>query len=517
MSINFREMQFDVATKRQIIAIYRRLRAKDRISDINKMIMDVLPLLENYYNKFRKQDYQTEKERNARAAEVFSQFLQHLVYYSCHNVKNSKQELDKAYVQDFIGGLIQGFPNYFHTLSFLDPRSPRIITWTDPKEGYTAVMSAVRNDLLKNVSNIIQDLDIACGGRDKPAFKNYFFQKSKYGHTLFNVASEVSSDVFKLLLRITTDAFGAQSSELLKLMSESNTNGFTPLISACARPSKSFKYASERELNREMTSSQEIVGMLLSAAEVASNGPETRRFRDFIEAATANGETALHAACRAGNYINVQLLLSYAKKAYGKKDSPGFRDFISRQNKMGLSPIQLVPPNTPIFDLLAKYKSKLYFNDDRHQTLTSEQDENESKMDERSDYVWYVSDAHDDLDAEYLASPGEPVEAWYEEDTELDSPEEPEDEPVVKYVFETRKRARQMSDAKNDENFPPPSENAPQHPSEKRRYSVVKKSPNSSSSQSKPNLFNPQSESQNKPADKASARTSSGLTVVKRK
>ena len=102
--------------------------------------------------------------------------------------------------------------------------------------------------------------------------------------------------------------------------------------------------------------------MLLDDASKAYGGKNTDGFREFISNKNKDEFSSLNTASKEGHAEIVQMLLDDASKAYGGKNTDGFREFISSQNKDGFSPLNTASKegHAGIVEVLLDDASKAY-------------------------------------------------------------------------------------------------------------------------------------------------------------
>src|SRR4051794_15548617 len=136
MSIDFRTQCFNVAIKRAINDIYDKAH-KTEPFDSDDLFKKLNQDLEDYYwFEYRERKGYEKRDAEIRAKEVLSEFLQHLMYYLYHNVKNN------IYVQALSTQLIN-HPDFLYESKF-NKNSPKVMVWIDPKEGYAALNSLAK-------------------------------------------------------------------------------------------------------------------------------------------------------------------------------------------------------------------------------------------------------------------------------------------------------------------------------------------------------------------------------------
>ena len=93
MSIDFRRGKIDHELERLLRPVYSsiglvlaKLGDGDTVlpDQINSPLDNLLPKIINYYKNNRKKDYPIEENAAIRAHEVFSEFLQNLIYFTSH-------------------------------------------------------------------------------------------------------------------------------------------------------------------------------------------------------------------------------------------------------------------------------------------------------------------------------------------------------------------------------------------------------------------------------------------------
>ncbi len=85
---NFRKKRFNDDIDAVASQIYLSLKSDHDQDYPAQQIGDFYTLLENYYRFDRQKDYKNTKDAIERTKEVYSEFIQNLIYYICHNTLN---------------------------------------------------------------------------------------------------------------------------------------------------------------------------------------------------------------------------------------------------------------------------------------------------------------------------------------------------------------------------------------------------------------------------------------------
>ena len=80
MSINFRTSRFNSFVNKKIKKVYGLLHQRAEVISIQRALKEIREVLTDYYLTQRRGDY-TRRQASMRAQEVFSQYLQNLMYY----------------------------------------------------------------------------------------------------------------------------------------------------------------------------------------------------------------------------------------------------------------------------------------------------------------------------------------------------------------------------------------------------------------------------------------------------
>jgi hypothetical protein len=151
---NFRKENFNLSVESKLKDIYDYCH-NGEAEELENSLIDAKNLLIKYFNKTKiKIDFDKteisiddfEDKAILEANEVFSQFLQNLIYYVCHNIDLKYQEslLEVIFSQE-----------EFLLFKSESNNKSKIILWIDPKEKDTALHSLCRNGHLKYVEKFI--------------------------------------------------------------------------------------------------------------------------------------------------------------------------------------------------------------------------------------------------------------------------------------------------------------------------------------------------------------------------
>src|SRR5207248_2869752 len=151
----------------------------------------------SYYTGERLKEYRDEGDATLRAHEVFSEFLQHLVYFISHNLQNSHE---LSFSDELIKKLIQ-HESFFHVHRQAG-KNQKITVWIDPKEQTNALISLSRNDSKGDNTQALLNLSQrVLGAENIEGFTNFISHRDKDGYSSLNTASRAGHEkVVKLLL-----------------------------------------------------------------------------------------------------------------------------------------------------------------------------------------------------------------------------------------------------------------------------------------------------------------------------
>ena len=176
----------------------------------------------DYYRIDRIRDYSF-REAGERAKEVYSEFLQDLIYYICHNV------CDKEFIRKIVPNILKD-PLFFYKNS-----RNEVTVWVDPKEQSTALISLCRLGLSENLYSLLRLAASVFGGKTRPEFKRLLSQLDKDLFSSLNTACNGGhTDIVRSLLESADEAFGGKATlEFKAFISHQDKDLFSPLKSAC--------------------------------------------------------------------------------------------------------------------------------------------------------------------------------------------------------------------------------------------------------------------------------------------
>lgn len=156
---------------------------------------------------------------------TFCDFLQHLIYYVCHNARNEQGR--NSLCEEILKELFAA------NFDFLGPlNDEKIYFWRDEKTEYTIVNSLCRVGDVKNIKLLFEKIAI---GKNTNGFRRFINTPDHYGFSPLNTASkEGHHEVVKILLEAAIEAYGSKDREGFKKFINSQTElRFTP-INNCA-------------------------------------------------------------------------------------------------------------------------------------------------------------------------------------------------------------------------------------------------------------------------------------------
>ncbi len=195
-------------------------RSKDEVIDKRFSILldKVLAALIQYYTDDRAKDY-TPAKAAIRAREVFSQFLQSMVYFIAHHVTLNSDSLISFLVSH----------PFFYYVSYYTQRKPEVIVHIDPKEGCTALNVLCRAGYTADV---------------KKGFRKYISHQDNYNFSSFHavVANAGNVEIMRLLLAAASQAFIDKPKKLVKLLNTKTLyTDATPLYLAVCKATPASK------------------------------------------------------------------------------------------------------------------------------------------------------------------------------------------------------------------------------------------------------------------------------------
>jgi len=311
-------------------------------------------------------------------AEIFSQFLQHFIYYILHNIKNVQK------TQAGLNAVLKYPMTYIET-----PEGKIPSFWTDPQTGATALHAASRANNNRVVRKLLDEARMICGS-DFSLFWTFISLADHCGFTPLNAAcKEGFSEIVTQLLFAAELAWNGKNNEhFQKYISFADKDGFTPLLTACnaghtetvmqllAIASMAYRDASAlynyiTHVNNEghsslsaasMNGHTEIVIFLLAHGAIICGGDRSHtKFKNFISCRNIYLNSPLMQAVMNGHSAAVTELLTVGKLAYGKT-SPDFQEFVESPNSSAVSTLNAAARNDDpvIFSELIKHASKIY-------------------------------------------------------------------------------------------------------------------------------------------------------------
>src|SRR3990167_3064378 len=349
MSIDFRPGKMDCKLALLLSPVYTLIlsaRSIDRDTAllarlINLELDRLLPKIIDYYKNNKKNDYPIEENAIIRAHEVFSEFLQSLIYFMPHNLK-----LEDSSIQEFTTQLISKLINHDHFL-YVSLKNNKTTVWIDPQETVNVLLCLSRTSgQIENVKKLLQKCDDIFHGKNTKAFKDFISHADKDSFSSLNTASKAGHGaIVRLLLACSVEAYGGK-----------DTDGFQAFISHTDR----YDFSPLNTASKE--GRVEIVRLLLECAAKAYGGKDTVGFRAFISHADRYGFSPLNTASKDGHVEIVRLLLACAVEAYGGKDAAEFQAFIAHIDRYGFSPLNTASKagHVAIVQLLFECAAKAY-------------------------------------------------------------------------------------------------------------------------------------------------------------
>ena len=326
MSIDFRPGKMDCKLALLLSPVYTLIlsaRSIDRDTAllarlINLELDRLLPKIIDYYKNNKKNDYPIEENAIIRAHEVFSEFLQSLIYFMPHNLK-----LEDSSIQEFTTQLISKLINHDHFL-YVSLKNNKTTVWIDPQETVNVLLCLSRTSgQIENVKKLLQKCDDIFHGKNTKAFKDFISHADKDSFSSLNTASKAGHGaIVQLLLEYADKAYGGK-----------DTVGFRAFISHADQDDFSSLNTASKEGHVE------IVRLLLACAVEAYGGKDTDGFQAFISHTDRYDFSPLNTASKEGRVAIVRLLLACAVEAYGRENTAGFQVFISLINTDGFSPL----------------------------------------------------------------------------------------------------------------------------------------------------------------------------------
>lgn len=334
-----------------------------QLKDFKDNLEELLNQFTDYYRKEREEDY-TKEGAIERAKEIFSEFLQDLIYVVLHPREFNKLNIEDQI--DFQKKLIALSLN--HPLFLFPGSKGRIVIWSDPETNATTLMTLRRSGFKKELDQFFTYLEEKFNSEKILAILNH---TDRAGISAFHgAAMDNKADMLLDLLLRAELLYGKNREGLIKFLINESTGNYTALLSSVEKnafdTAKVLIYEAKRIYGEDkegflkfLTKSNIKKFSVLNTAAYTGNfnmlrlilttakhyfGENKQGYVDFLSHKTIFGSTPLHNVLERGDFACVELLLKEGIEAYKQVYKENYekeflKSFINTQTKTGFTPI----------------------------------------------------------------------------------------------------------------------------------------------------------------------------------
>jgi hypothetical protein len=273
-TINFRVRSFNSHVKETVGKIYQLCYEEiDLDAAVKNTFLDLLrTLFGNFWDYYLGEQNNPEKEHldKIRATEVFKEFLQHLVYYICHNTKLYNN------IEFLLTALLEVWPQPFR-VQLNKSDTSTLVLWYDPQENCTVLHSVCRTNQLLALQRLRLAAKSVYGGEQTEGFKSLLTYQDKDGFSALCAASnEGHTEIVKYLLTVAKRTYEYDIEGFIGYVMQATNKGYSALHLACARG--------------HLATTQEILNTVKS---VLSERGHEKALTAFLEQKNVHNHTAL--------------------------------------------------------------------------------------------------------------------------------------------------------------------------------------------------------------------------------
>src|SRR5688572_20890451 len=221
-SIDFRKARTELGESlvREIIRVYDAVSAKTRANEIIDQAKKLHKNLEKHYKK-------SEHAAEIKANEVYSQFLQHLIYFITHNYSSP------TYVQHLCLAIIQE-DKFFYV------NEGHMTFWKDPSNGYSALHAIIHSSIDEQATALLKRAETASGEKKTASFRDFISHCNHYGDSALHFAVEAQNKALvEKLIAVAREALDIL--DFQKFMAQANDDEYSPLrLAVCSENQELF-------------------------------------------------------------------------------------------------------------------------------------------------------------------------------------------------------------------------------------------------------------------------------------